>query len=41
MTEAQSGAFIYRGLPADAKTIMDRYGFVENSNFHKFCEDME
>jgi len=41
MTELQTGAFIYRGIPADAKEIMNRYGFVENIDFHKFCEDME
>jgi hypothetical protein len=41
MTESHSGVYLYRGVPDDAKEIMDRYGFVESSDFQKFCEDME
>jgi hypothetical protein len=41
MTESHSGVYLYRGVPDDAKEIMNRYGFVESSDFQKFCEDME
>lgn len=41
MTEAHTGAYFFRGEPKEAKEIMNRYGFEENSDFHTFCKELE
>ena len=41
MTEAHTGAYFFRGEPKEAKEIMNRYGFEENSDFHMFCKELE